>query len=256
MSRTNSFAVNESVLVGRDKLFPYRSLMGMINSAEWNVFFDDFKNSVATNVPNGWMAAIIDVGATLTNFETSAAANANGIVRITSDAASEGVAIYLPKQVFLSGKKWFMEVSVRTAAATDSEIQFGLTDRTAVTNPEDLYTTAANSYASFGVFDGSATPVLTYDKANAGPVTNTPAGSSFAMANNTLVTWGLFYNGSSSASTTGELIAYVNGSEATRAGTRAQIPDNVLLSPFIGARGGDGAIGTIDFDYVRFAYQR
>jgi len=256
MSRNNSFGVNESVVIGRDKLYPYRSLMGMINSAEWIVFYDDFNRDVATNVPSGWDAAIIDIGATLASFETSAAVNANGVVRITSDAASEGVAIYLPKQVYLSGKKWFMEVKVRTAAATDSEIQFGLTDRTAVVNPEDLYTTVAASYASFGVFDASATPVLTYDKANAGPVTNTPAGSSFAMANDTYVTWGLFYNGSSAAATTGELIAYVNGSEATRAGTRAQIPDNVLLSPFIGARGGDGAIGTIDFDYVRFAHQR
>jgi hypothetical protein len=255
MARKNRAGFSESVTIARDTAYPYRSGMGMFSSAEWVTFFDDFQRDVATNVPVGWDAAIIDTGATIASFATSAAANANGVIRITSDAASEGAGIYLPKQVYLSGKRFFMEVRVRTAAATDTTLYFGLSDLSATTDPEDLWDTSNADGIAFGVSDGDATPQLVYDKDNGGPVTNAASGTTFDLANSTWVTLAIWYNGAS-VDASKSLKGYVNGSEAVSAATVAQVPEDVLLAPFIGALGGNGAIGTIDVDYVRFALER
>ena len=255
MARKNRASFNESVTMARDTAYPYRHGMGMFSSAEWVVFFDDFQGDVATNVPAGWDAAIIDTGATIASFETSAAANANGVIRITSDAASEGAAIYLPKQVYLSGKRFFMEARVRTAAATDTTMYFGLSDRTATTDPEDMWDTSNADSIAFGIADGSAQVGLVYDKDNGGPVTNTSTDTSLALANSTWVTLAFSYNGAT-ADANKALKGYVNGQLAVTAATNAQVPEDVLLSPFIGALGGNGAIGTIDVDFVRFVLER
>ena len=149
--------------------YAYRSGIGMIPSAEWSVFFDDFFGPVATNVPAGWSAAVIDTGATIVTDTTVGAGHGNGALLFDSDGATEGAAIYMPKSVQLtSGKKFMMEARFKTEIADDSDVQIGLSSLTATTNPEDLWTTTATDVVSFGVLDGDASVGMLSDKSNSG----------------------------------------------------------------------------------------
>lgn len=258
MTTLNSVALNESVVYARypGGLYGYRTKLGMLPSAEYSTYFEDFQNTVTTNVPLGWSATTIDTGATLATY--TAGNDNSGVIRITSDGASEGVSIYRPKAVALSGKRFFIEVRARTAAVTDTDLQFGLTSVTATSNPEDLWNTAADSFITFGLIDGSGTPVLSYDKSNAGPTTDTPTGTAIAqglMVNNVYSTLAIAYNGDTTAGV-GSISGWVNGVKVITNSVAAKIPETIVLSPFLGARGGDGAIGTIDFDYIRYSVQR
>jgi hypothetical protein len=253
----NSAGLNEAVVFAhyRSGKYGYRRGLGMLPSQEYDYFFDDFNKVVTSNVPVGWSAAIIDTGATLATYAT--AVNA-GVVRITSDGASEGVSIYLPKTIYLTGKRFFMEIRAMTHAPTDTDLQFGLAAITATTNPEDLWTTTEASNITFGLLDGSAVPSLVYDSANAGPTTDAVSGTeNIARATITADTWNTYaiaYNGDTTAQA-GSVSAWVNGYKVVT-NTATNVPSSVMLSPFIGARGGDGAIGTIDIDYMRYSIVR
>lgn len=251
MSGTNSFAVPPSIVHAADtpNVYPYRAGTGMISSAEWLVFFDDFVNVVTSNVPAGWTAAIIDTGATVT-ADTTATTSANGVIALFDATASEGASIYLPKAVqLITGKKFFLEARVRTDDITDNAIQIGLTDLTAVVNPEDLWTTTAANLVAFGILDGSATTVMLSDKANSGTVVQT---GSRAIAANTWTVLGIGWDGN-------KLRGYVNGKESlTWSGALSTtIPTATALSPFIGALNGNGAGSNVNLvDYFRFVAER
>lgn len=250
MSRPNSLGIAESLTIA-DKQYPYRSGRGMIPSAEWVVFMEDFTGLITSNAPSGW-SAIIDVGATLTTF-TSTATN-GGVVQITSDAASEGVAIYRPRTIVLSDKKFFMEARFRTSNATDSIVKMGLSDLTATTNPEDLWTTTAASFIAYGVDDGAAVTSLVYDDNNTGPVTQTATTGTIVA--DTWHTIGFSYNGSTATGGgVGALNAYLDGNLVLTSST-AQLPISRVLSPYFGHLAGNGAVRTCDVDYVRYAIQR
>lgn len=251
-SRLKGAAFTESLVHAKTTDYPYRKGLGMLPSMEYVTFFDDFLGTAASNVPLGWSAAIIDTGATATILAT---ATDNGVLRITSDAASEGAAIYLPFRVQLASTPFFMEVRLRVDDADDIAVQFGLTDLTATTNPEDLYTTASADFIAFGTLDGDATPKLVYDKDNGGPVTVTPPGTSFDLADNTWAVLAIAYDGAATPND-GSLRAYVNGKLAATATTEAQVPEDLVLAPFIAMVGGNGSIGIGDFDYVRLAFKR
>jgi len=250
MSGLNSFAVTPSIVHAPDtpNTFPYRTGMGMISSAEWNVFFDDFVGGVTTNVPAGWSAAIIDAGATVT-IDTTATTSANGVLAIADATASEGAAIYLSKGIqLIAGKRFFLEARIRTDDITDNVFQIGLSDLTAVVNPEDLWTTTAANLVSFGILDGSAATVMLADKSNSGSTAQTGTRSIVA---NTWTTLAIGYDGS-------KLRGYVNGKESLtwdRASTT--IPTAVALAPFVGALSGNGAGGNVNLvDYFRFVSER
>src|SRR5262245_8668394 len=102
----NAGGLPSSLVHARNSKYPYRFNTGMLSSLEHAVYFEDFNSLVTTNVPAGWAAAIIDTGATLTAY--TAGNDNGGVIRITSDGASEGVAIYRAKSVALSGKKFYM----------------------------------------------------------------------------------------------------------------------------------------------------
>lgn len=231
--------------------YQYRSGMGMINSAEWITFFDDFTGDVASNVPAGWDAAIIDSGCTVTN-----ASLAGGAILFDSDADNEGAAIYLPKSVALNGKKFFMECRVKMEDVSAMTFQMGLSDLTATTNPEDIWTTTTTDYVSFGNLD-SAEAVLTYDKNNGGTVTETNTDSTAAtLADDTYAVLAIAYNGASTV-TDGCLTAWVNGNQVASALTEAQVPDDLPLAPFIGMLAGHATTADVaHVDYVRFALER
>lgn len=225
--------------------FSYRTGMGMMNSAEFAVFHDDFLDPVATNVPTGWSAAIIDTGATIT-ANTTAAIGANGAITIADATASEGAAAHTAKVFQLtSGKKFFMEVRLRTDDVADSTIQFGLSAVTANTDPEDLWDTSADDVLSFGIADGSGATVMYTDKSNGGISTATGTVSITADAWHTLA---IYFDGTTA-------FGYVNGNKSVSTTTR--VPTGVALAAFVGALNGNGAGGNLFvFDYVRIVSER
>lgn len=228
--------------------YTYRSRMGMMSSAEFVVLHDDFHFNVATNVPHEWKAAIIDVGATLTE-STVAATGATGAVLIASDATSEGVAVYSEKGGFqlTAGKKCFIEVRVQTSIAAETDVQFGLTDLTATTNPEDLWTTTAANLVAFGTLAGAATVKMLADKSNSGSTAET---GTLSLSNATWHTLAIFYDGAN-------LHGYVDGQKAlTWAQASTTIPTGTALSLFFGARTGATAGNTTSFDYFRVVLER
>lgn len=230
---------------GPYKPYSYRSRIGLVPSTEWNVFFDDFNKAVATNVPTGWAAAVIDVGATVV---ASTTAGVNGELVFDSDGTTEGSAIYMPKTIQLTaGKKFMMEIRFKTEAAADTDVQFGLSDLTATTNPEDLWTTTAANVIAFGVLDGDATVGLLSDKSNGG--TSVQLGS-IDLVNDTWHTLAILYDGIG-------LKAYVDGQLAlTWASASTTIPTGVALAPFVGFRNGSTVDNEGYIDYFRFAQER
>jgi len=228
--------------------YSYRSGMGMISSAEFCVFMDDFNRLVTSNVPTGWTAAVIDTGATATT-STAAGIGSEGVLSLGDATASEGISIYMPKSVQLTvGKRFFMEVLIRTDDVTDNTIQFGLSDLTATTNPEDLWTTTAANLVSFGILDGSATTGILADASNSGTTVQTGTRSLVA---NTWHTLAIHYDGV-------KLRGYVDGKLSVLwSGAASTIPTSVAMSPFIGVLNGDGAGGATNYvDYMRFVCER
>ncbi len=247
MSR-NGVGLTESIVHARGHKFPYRTGMGMIPSAEFCVFMDDFVRPVASNLPQGWTAAIIDTGATIVVDTTAGSLGATGGLLFDSDGATEGAAFYGDKQIQLTvGKRFFMELRFQTELAADSDVQFGLSSLTATSNPEDLWTTASDSLVAFGVLDGSATVTMLADAANTG---STAEVGTMALSDATWHTLGIFYDGAL-------LSGYVDGSLAIRWSQAATtIPTGVALAPFVGFRNGSAATTEGHADFVRFVIER
>lgn len=260
---SNGLGITESLVhapVSNQGAYAYRSKMGMVPSAEWDVFFDDFHsfvvataitNGPVANTPWGWQGAIIDIGATAA-VSTAAGLGNTGVLLMGDATVSEGVAFYGTKSVQLTaGKRFFMEMRVRTDDVTDNAVQFGLTDLTATTNPEDLWTTTAANLIAVGILDGSANLTMLADKSNSGSTVETS--TSRAMVANTWHTIAFSYDGSSA------LKVYLDGLPALTwsQSASATIPTGVALAPFVGVLNGDGAGGANNYiDYVRFVIER
>lgn len=231
------------------KGYVYRNQLGMVPSAEYLHFFDDFVGPVTSNVPHGWQADIIDVGCTVTQADL-----AGGAIVLTSDAINEGAAVYGHKSIQLVqssvGKKFFMEARVKVLDVSDNTFQMGLTDLVAVTNPEDLWTTTSADYIALGTLD-TASVALTTAK-NGSDVTGTVS-TAATLADDTWVTLAIAYNGANTAAA-GGLTSYVNGKLHAYAAA-ADIPDDVVLAPFFGMLGG-AASDTAHVDYVRLVVER
>jgi hypothetical protein len=240
----------ESIKHTRSKAYPYREGFSMVPCAEEQSFFDDFHRVVTSNLPSGWVAAIIDTGATLTQLNTDT--YPGGVLNIASDGTAEGVAIYLPKCVQLSGKRFFMEVRVQIEDVDDSDFQFGLSALTATTNPEDLWTTTATDLIAFGVLDGDATVTMLCDKDNAGAAANL---GDIDLVDGTWHTLAILVQGNSTDSNM-SVRGYVDGNLAITWDTETEIPDDLVLAPFIGARTGGDAAHNVYVDYVRFSAER
>lgn len=238
-------------------LYKYRHRMGICPSAEFDVFHDDFHsfvvataitNGPVANTPWGWQGAIIDSGATVA-INTTAAIGANGVLTFADATASEGASIYTNKTFQLTvGKRFFVETRVRTDDVADNAIQFGLSDQTATTNPEDLWTTTAANVLAFGLLDGSAYPQLLSDAGNGGTSAQTQTVS--AMSANAWTILGIGYDGA-------KVTAYVNGTPVITYSTAATIPTGVALGLFFGHINGNGAGGNVvACDYIRAVSER
>jgi len=244
--------------VGVGTPYPYRARTGMIPSEEWSVFFDDFysfvvatdiTNGPVANTPWGWQGAIIDTGATVTVLGT-AAVGANGALAFADATASEGAAIYGTKSIQLTaGKRFWMECRMRTSDVTDNNFLFGVSDLTAVTNPEDLYSTTAANLVSFGLGDGDSNPKMLADKSNSG--TSFQVQTVKSMLPDTWHILAIEYDGAS-------LKGYLDGKLVLRWGSAdTTIPTGVALAPFISHVNGNGAGASTNFvDYIRFVSER
>lgn len=236
--------------------YAYRSRMGMMPSAEFDVFHDDFHqfvvataitNGPVANTPWGWAGAIIDTGSTVA-VNTTAALGRNGVLTIADATASEGAAIYTNKSFQLAaGKRCFMEIGFRTDDVTDSTVQFGFSAQTAVTDPEDLWDTSADDVLSFGIADGAATTVMYTDTANAG-ITTTAGDTSIPLVVNTWHTLAIYFDGTTAH-------GYVDGVKTVS--TAVTVPTGKALGAFVAALNGDGAGGNLFLvDYVRIVSER
>lgn len=231
--------------------YPYRSGCGIIPSGEFAVFVEDFFSNPTSNAMPG-ASTIIDTGATLVASATTDLLMA-GAGRISCTATSGGVANYYPKGIQLGqGKKFYMEVGVQASAVADCDLQFGLTDLTAVVNPEDLFTTTAANLATFGLLVGSAIPTMLCDKGNSG---STAEAGTITMVNATTHVLGIEIGGKAADSTM-YAKAYVDGKLAVTWSTETTIPDNLVLAPFFAARNGSSTSNTVDIDYVRWSLER
>ncbi|MHC4708194.1 MAG: hypothetical protein ACYS8I_14035 [Planctomycetota bacterium] len=243
MAKTNAFAVNESIVQARQNQYSYRSHMGMVNSAEWVVLFDDFLQAEqATENLVGW-TTILDVGATAVD-----GGDHGGTIDITSDTADEGMAFYGNLGIALAGKKFFMEARVKYTDADDGQWVIGLSDLTSVTNPEDLYTTQPD-FIGFGTeTDGSAVLNLIYDTNNGGPVTDA---SSASMEDDTWAVIAIEFNPDD-----GNIRGYKDGNLVVTSSTQASVPDDLPLAPYFAFVLEDITtdIGTID--YIRVVVER
>ena len=236
---------------GPSKKYAYREGFAMTNCAEQVVFFDDFNRVVTSNVPSGWAAAIIDTGATVTQLATDT--YPGGVLNFASDGTTEGASIYLAKQIQLSGKRFMMEVRVWTEDADDTDVQFGLSNLTATTNPEDLWTTTDTDLIAFGVLDGSAVTTMLVDKNNGG--TSAVTGS-ISLSDGTWHTLAILVEGNETDANM-TVRGYVDGELSLKwTGASTTVPGDLVLAPFIGARTGGDAAHKVYFDYVRFAVER
>lgn len=243
---------------GPGRKYSYRHRMGMVPSAEFNVFHDDFHsfvvataitNGPVANTPWGWQGAIIDTGATVA-INTTAAIGANGVLTFADATASEGAAIYTNKSFQVtSDKRFFVECRVRTDDVTDNAFQFGLSDQTATTNPEDLWTTTAANLITFGILDGSAYPQMLSDKSNSG--TSVQTQTTKLMLADTWHTLAIGYDGTS-------LRGYVDGDEAlVWSSASTTIPTGTAMGLFLGHLNGNGAGGAVCVvDYIRAVFER
>ncbi len=244
-------AFNAPLVHTRANAYPYRERFAMTPSGEQIFYFDDFCEKVTTNVPTGWEAAIIDTGATVTQLATDL--YGGGVLKIASDGTSEGAAIYLPKQVQLSGKRFFMEARVQTNLVAETDLQFGLSALTATTNPEDLWTTTSTDLITFGILAGDATVTMLVDKNNGG--TAAILGTK-DLVDATWHTLGILVEGNET-STNMTVRGYVDGSLAvTWSGASTTVPGDLVLAPFIGGRTGATLTNTVYVDYVRFGLIR
>lgn len=237
--------------------YSYLSGIGMAPSREWSVFFDDFYSFIGTaditngpvaNTPWGWQSSAIDTGSTAV-FLTTAALGANGVLNLSDATVSEGVAIWGPKAIQLTaGKRFMMETRVRTSDVTDNALQFGLSDLTASTNPEDLWTTVAANLVAVGILDGAATVGMLIDAGNSGTAR---VEGTRSMVVDTWHTLALYYNGVN-------ITCYVDGKQSlVWTGAASTIPTGVALAPFFGTLNGNGAgAATNYFDYIRWASER
>jgi hypothetical protein len=180
----------------------------------------------------------------------AATTGATGTVALTDATASEGIAIYTNKQFqLISGKKFYAEIRFRTDDVTDNAVQFGLSDLTATTNPEDLWTTTAANLVTFGILDGSAYPQMLSDKSNGGTSVQTQTNKLLVV--DTWHTMAIFYNGSI-------LEGHIDGEKVlTWSGASTTIPTATAMGLFIGHLNGNGAGGnTTIVDYVRVVSER
>lgn len=257
---TNGIGVSGSIVHAPASLqgpYSYRSGMGMVPSAEWDVFFDDFHqfvvgtsitNGPVANTPWSWQGAIIDTGATAAVL-TTATVGANGVLNLSDATVSEGTAVYGTKTIqLIAGKRFMMETRVRTSDVTDNALLFGLSGLTATTNPEDLWTTTADDVVAVGILDGAATVGMLIDTGNGG--TSRVEGTR-SMVVNTWHTLAFYYNGVN-------ISCYVDGKlSLTWTGASTTLPTAIALAPFIGVLNGDGAgAATNYFDYVRWSSER
>lgn len=247
--KKNSVGLPESVAFApaAGQLYRYRQGMGMIPSAEWQVFMEDFTSTWSTNVPLGWVGTVIDTGATVVADTTVGYPTC---ALFDSDGTDEGACIYGTKYLQLTAeKRFFMECRFQTEVAADTTVQFGLSAVTATTNPEDIWTTTSTDLVTFGILTGSALTSMLCDYGNSG---STAEAGVLSLSDATWHTLAIYFDGY-------YIYGFVDGvfSQKWAQAAATTIPIGVVLAPFVGfLNGTTGAAQEGHCDYVRWVLER
>jgi hypothetical protein len=235
------------------KKYPYRAGMGMVPSAEFLVFMDDFDSfrAATTFASAGW-TTILDSGAEINQVQT-AALGATGVIQFLEATASEGASIYRSQLIDTGvvqlsvGKRAFIEARVYTNDVTDNSFYFGWSSATVITAAADLWDASAADLGALGITDGSATLQIKTDLAAAGIVTTATTGT---MVASTWTTLALEWDGVSS------LKAYKDG-KIIGTVTSAVLPVGVAVTPFFSAVNGNSGASALSYvDYIRYVIER
>ncbi len=237
------------------KKFPYRTGMGMVPSAEFLVFFDDFESFVAatTFAPAGW-TTILDSGANINMVQTAGSLGATGAITFLESTTSEGAAIYRSQLIdtgtvqLTVGKRAFIEVRMQTNDVTDHTFYFGFSSATVITAASDLYDASAADLGALGITDGGSGALLMKTDLAAATIVDTA--TTGTMVVNTWTTLALEWDGVSS------LKAYKDG-KIIGTVTSAVLPVGVSVTPFFSAvNGNTGASAVTALDYLRYVIER
>lgn len=198
----------------------------------FHTYFEDFDYYVAGD----WTVTETDSGA------TQALADGDGGLLLITNTAADNDLVSLQKKgesfLFESGKRLFFEARFKVNDATESDVVVGLqiTDTTPLDVTDGVFFIKA---------DGAATVNLLVEKNNTATTTSSVA----TMADDTFITLGFYYDGSS------QIQYSVNGTVLGTSVT-TNLPDDEALTVTMALQNGAAAAKTMTVDYVFVAKER
>jgi len=198
----------------------------------FHTYFEDFDYYVAGD----WTVTETDSGA------TQALADGDGGLLLITNTAADNDLVSLQKKgesfLFASGKRLFFEARFKVNDATESDVVIGLqiTDITPLDVTDGVFFIKA---------DGAATVNLLVEKNNTATTTSSVA----TMADDTFITLGFYYDGST------QIQYSVNGTVLGTSVT-TNLPDDEALTVTMALQNGAAAAKTMTVDYVFVAKER
>ncbi len=198
----------------------------------FHTYFEDFDYYVAGD----WTVTETDSGA------TQALADGDGGLLLITNTAADNDLVSLQKKgesfLFESGKRLFFEARFKVNDATESDVVIGLqiTDTTPLDVTDGVFFIKA---------DGAATVNLLVEKNNTATTTSSVA----TMADDTFITLGFYYDGST------QIQYSVNGTVLGTSVT-TNLPDDEALTVTMALQNGAAAAKTMTVDYVFVAKER
>ena len=198
----------------------------------FHTYFEDFDYYVAGD----WTVTETDSGA------TQALADGDGGLLLITNTAADNDLVSLQKKgesfLFESGKRLFFEARFKVNDATESDVVIGLqiTDTTPLDVTDGVFFIKA---------DGAATVNLLVEKNNTATTTSSVA----TMVNDTFITLGFYYDGST------QIQYSVNGTVLGTSVT-TNLPNDEALTVTMALQNGAAAAKTMTVDYVFVAKER
>lgn len=198
----------------------------------FHTYFEDFDYYVAGD----WTVTETDSGA------TQALADGDGGLLLITNTAADNDLVSLQKKgesfLFESGKRLFFEARFKVNDATESDVVIGLqiTDTTPLDVTDGVFFIKA---------DGAATVNLLVEKNNTATTTSSVA----TMADDTFITLGFYYDGST------QIQYSVNGTVLGTSVT-TNLPNDEALTVTMALQNGAAAAKTMTVDYVFVAKER
>jgi hypothetical protein len=202
----------------------------------YHAYFNDF-DVYATG---DWTLTGVEIGAGDTT-EALTSVDGSALLITTAGNEDDGDAFQLVSEGFkyVAGKSMFCQIRFKASDVTQSDFVFGLqlTDTTPLDVTDGIFFLKA---------DGAATVDFLVEKNN----TATTSSAIATLANDTFVTLGFYYDGSSSD------IKYLVNGTVVGASVLTNVPDDEELALSFAFQNGAAAAKTITIDYVGCYKQR